>query len=475
MRETIGEEDMALLADTLEGETNLFEAIDTALAEIDETEVLISGLKEKETQFSARRRAMEERLKRFRALIEQAMAVTEQMKLRRPAATLTLRTLPPDVVVLQESEIPSEFFVPQPPPPPKLDKAALRNALKARQAQIEAVAGIAGSRSAAGGARAFPGNPRRHPQQWRLLTADQEILMLLQEAQSRVALAGSHLCNQERRQLQPERSGRTSSIFCAGQSPTTAPAKSSTSSSRRRPNTASIPFRRQIMPLVFSKDRPEKRRMVIVVGIDGQRIIAQRCGNYRPASEPTKFRHDRRKKGPTNPLGLISARVTLFQQDNLGDWFPVVGEAFWDELAPIRDEWEENRETGKWKKTGRQVLDGGSSGTNKGERRLAQDAAPDAAKVRHHAGAPRRLAGCVWRDLCRGGDGPGQNARPCRLGDRRTGARGAPDRLDRRQGRDHRLLGRLGAGERAARTIRRSGHRLDRSAGPHARRSRAMG
>ena len=39
MRETIGEEDMALLADTIEGETNLLEAIDTALAEIDETEV----------------------------------------------------------------------------------------------------------------------------------------------------------------------------------------------------------------------------------------------------------------------------------------------------------------------------------------------------------------------------------------------------------------------------------------------------
>ena len=68
MRAMISEEDMALLADTLEGETNLFEAIDVALAEIDETEVLISGLKEKEGQFSARRRAMEERVRQFRAL-----------------------------------------------------------------------------------------------------------------------------------------------------------------------------------------------------------------------------------------------------------------------------------------------------------------------------------------------------------------------------------------------------------------------
>jgi hypothetical protein len=129
IRDTIGDEDLSLLADAIEGETDLLEAIDVALSEIDEMDVLISGLKEKEEQFSRRRRAMEERVRRFRALIEQAMAITDQSKLRRPAATLTLRRLPPDVVVLAEADIPADFFVPQPPPPPKLDKAALRAAL----------------------------------------------------------------------------------------------------------------------------------------------------------------------------------------------------------------------------------------------------------------------------------------------------------------------------------------------------------
>src|SRR4029079_7903457 len=57
LRNTISDEDMALLADTLEGETNLFEAIDTALAEIDATELLVSGLKQKEGQSYARRQA----------------------------------------------------------------------------------------------------------------------------------------------------------------------------------------------------------------------------------------------------------------------------------------------------------------------------------------------------------------------------------------------------------------------------------
>jgi hypothetical protein len=62
----------------------------------------------------------------------------------------------------------------------------------------------------------------------------------------------------------------------------------------------------------------------------------------------------------TNPVGLVLARVTLFQQDNLGEWFPVVGEAYWDELAPIRDEWVEKVESGKWEKSGRQILGTGA-------------------------------------------------------------------------------------------------------------------
>ena len=112
------------------------------MAEIDESEALILGLKEKEGQFSKRRRAMEERVKRFRSLVEQAMAVAEQQKLRRPTATLTLRKLPPDVVVTSEADIPSEFFVPQPPPPPKLDKAALKEALQKREKKVEFAASL---------------------------------------------------------------------------------------------------------------------------------------------------------------------------------------------------------------------------------------------------------------------------------------------------------------------------------------------
>ena len=151
IKEGFGDEDLKFLADSVEGETDLYEAVDQVLAEIDETEVLVKGLKEKEGQFTTRRRSMEERVKRLRALIEQAMAVSEQERLRRPAATLTLRKLPPDVVVLAEADIPAEFFVPQPPPPPKLDKQGLKAALKSREAKVAFAASLedAGERARA--------------------------------------------------------------------------------------------------------------------------------------------------------------------------------------------------------------------------------------------------------------------------------------------------------------------------------------
>jgi hypothetical protein len=156
IRLIIGPDDADLVSNTVEGETDLLSSIDMALAEIDETEVLISGLKEKEGQFFARRRAMEERAKRFRALIEQAMAITELARLRRPAATLSLRSLPPDVVVLNEADVPSEFFVPQPPPPPKLNKAALKEALKTLREKVEGVSALSDPEERAQALAALP-------------------------------------------------------------------------------------------------------------------------------------------------------------------------------------------------------------------------------------------------------------------------------------------------------------------------------
>ncbi len=117
------------------------------------------------------------------------------------------------------------------------------------------------------------------------------------------------------------------------------------------------PFRKQIMPLVFSKNNPDKRRMSIILSRDGLRVVAQRCNNYRPASDKVEIEYDENLKGATNPKGIISATVRLWQQDNRGEWFPVIGEAMWDEFAPISDEWAYDQDAGKRIPTGKKVLE----------------------------------------------------------------------------------------------------------------------
>jgi phage recombination protein Bet len=76
--------------------------------------------------------------------------------------------------------------------------------------------------------------------------------------------------------------------------------------------------------------------MTIIISRDGQRVIAQRCGNYRPASKPPTYEFAPSLKGPANPLGIVSATVYLWQQDTKSnEWHEVYGQAFWDEFAPL--------------------------------------------------------------------------------------------------------------------------------------------
>lgn len=117
------------------------------------------------------------------------------------------------------------------------------------------------------------------------------------------------------------------------------------------------PFRKQIHAVVYSKDNEAKRKMTIIVSRDGLRVLASRSGDYRPASEPAQIAYDEAMKGPTNPKGIVSATVKLWKQDKRGDWFPVIGEAYWDEFAPVTDEWAFCEEERRRKPTGNKVLD----------------------------------------------------------------------------------------------------------------------
>lgn len=118
------------------------------------------------------------------------------------------------------------------------------------------------------------------------------------------------------------------------------------------------PFLGQIIPMVFSKDNPKKRKMTIIISRDGQRVIAQRCGDYRPANKPPQYDTDKEMISPLNPQGIICATVYLWKQDQKsGDWYEVAGQSYWEEFAPIKDEWLYDEQRGKSSKTGKQTLD----------------------------------------------------------------------------------------------------------------------
>lgn len=112
------------------------------------------------------------------------------------------------------------------------------------------------------------------------------------------------------------------------------------------------PFRKQISAIVFNKAKADKRKMSIIVNIDGFRVIAARTGGYRPDDRDPVFTFDEALKSPENPKGLVSASVRVFKRDQDGSWFPCAGTAYWDEFAPIKDEWSNGG------KTGRKTVDG---------------------------------------------------------------------------------------------------------------------
>jgi phage recombination protein Bet len=115
------------------------------------------------------------------------------------------------------------------------------------------------------------------------------------------------------------------------------------------------PFTKQIHAVVYNKDKPDKRKMAIITAIDGFRVIAERTGVYRPDEDEPAFTYDPDIKGPLNPLGLVKAVVKVWKADK-----PATGVAYWEEFAPIKDEWSQN-DAGKWKPTGAQTLDTGGN------------------------------------------------------------------------------------------------------------------
>lgn len=87
---------------------------------------------------------------------------------------------------------------------------------------------------------------------------------------------------------------------------------------------------------VLNKHNEKARQFVIVTTIAGLRAIADRTGTYRPDSKAARITFsDEAKNARSNPHGIVDCIVTPYRFSK-GRWHRIVGQVWWDEIAPIR-------------------------------------------------------------------------------------------------------------------------------------------
>ena len=114
--------------DLVEGETDLRGAIAAAVQLIGEDKAAIAAIKEYAGKLGMRSDRLEKRIENTRTAIAVALDLAREKSIETPFGTVSLKNMPPSVIVTEEADIPSPFWKPQ---PNKLDKAAVLKALKA--------------------------------------------------------------------------------------------------------------------------------------------------------------------------------------------------------------------------------------------------------------------------------------------------------------------------------------------------------
>jgi len=84
-------------------------------------------IKEEEQRLAERRRAIEAKVERLKAYLQEQLEVAGLQKVKRPTITVAIQNNPPSVEIADEKLIPSEFMIPQ---PAKIDKKAILERLK---------------------------------------------------------------------------------------------------------------------------------------------------------------------------------------------------------------------------------------------------------------------------------------------------------------------------------------------------------
>lgn len=120
--------DPQTLFDTLDGETELTDALLAVADEVDERESTAAALGERIKRLTERKSRMEKGAETLRQSIVMAISSADiKETIKGDACTLTVSSTAPKLDVVEESAIPSTYWAPQ---DPKLDKKALTQALR---------------------------------------------------------------------------------------------------------------------------------------------------------------------------------------------------------------------------------------------------------------------------------------------------------------------------------------------------------
>jgi len=124
--------DAQTIADTIEAESYPLEvkAQNVAYA-IRNLESLAAQIKDAEKQMADRRKSIENRAEHVREYLKTCMEIAGVSKIECPHFALTIKKNPPSVEVFEPAMIPAEFMRQPEPPPPSIDKTAIKEALKA--------------------------------------------------------------------------------------------------------------------------------------------------------------------------------------------------------------------------------------------------------------------------------------------------------------------------------------------------------
>jgi hypothetical protein len=129
MKDLLGD-DAELIANTIEGETNVHAAIESGLRRLLELDALMYGidglianLKDRGERFEAQRDSI-------RTAISVAMDASGMKRFESALGTISVKAVPPKVMIVDEAAIPSRFWKPS---DPKLDKKAILAAIKDKE------------------------------------------------------------------------------------------------------------------------------------------------------------------------------------------------------------------------------------------------------------------------------------------------------------------------------------------------------